>query len=684
MFGTLSYLLCAVVAAVVGAVLLAKSRHSDLTRRGAIACAAVVVWGLVLAGQAFVGAQGTWVALVVEVVRYGAWLIVLRALALNSPRWFSNSVLLLISVFSLYAILGWVGEFTRTFYFGLSGVAETAGLLLAFAGLVATEQAMRSVAVEHSRTVRLCAAGVGGQFAFDLFLFSQAQLLGAVDPTAWMLRGVVSAALLIPFSVGVLRLPAAEPRVFISRHVVFYTSAFVAVGSYLCLMALGGYYVREKGGDWGNALQVVFLCGAGAVLALLLLSDSPLRRLRVFIATHFYRNKFDYRIEWMRFVQTLSAADEPDLKRTAVRAVAQIFGSSGGLLLLRDEDTNRFTLCATWPETYEGKVEHGSLAVDHPLPIFLRQRQWVIDLKEYRANQGLYGALDLPPWLDPDGEWRVIAPLLVGAELLGFLVLRAPPEPFSMNFEDRDLLKTVGRNVAVQLAQRRADEKLAQSRQFDAYNRFAAFVMHDLKNSVAQLQLLVDNAARHRNNPVFVDDAIGTIQNTAERMTRLIEQLQSRDMQGTARQVDLGAIVRAAAARSANRQPVVTVDAVEAELPVKADPERLAAVIDHVVRNAQEATGARGGVAVRLAAVGSEAHLHVIDEGAGMDAEFVRDRLFRPFDSTKGSKGMGIGAYQTREYARSLGGDVEVQSTPGKGTDFCIRLPLCQTTNPNS
>jgi signal transduction histidine kinase len=212
-----------------------------------------------------------------------------------------------------------------------------------------------------------------------------------------------------------------------------------------------------------------------------------------------------------------------------------------------------------------------------------------------------------------------------------------------MNFEDRDLLKTAGRNVAVQLAQHRADEKLAESRQFDAYNQFAAFVMHDLKNSVAQLQLLVANAARHRANPVFFDDAIGTIQNTAERMTRLIEQLQSRN----------------------------------------ADPERLGAVIDHVIRNAQEATPAHAAVALRIDAVGTEAHIHVIDEGVGMDDEFLSQRLFRPFDSTKGSKGMGIGAYQAREYARCLGGDVEVQSMPGKGTDFCIRLPLCQKTNRN-
>jgi signal transduction histidine kinase len=119
------------------------------------------------------------------------------------------------------------------------------------------------------------------------------------------------------------------------------------------------------------------------------------------------------------------------------------------------------------------------------------------------------------------------------------------------------------------------------------------------------------------------------------------------------------------------------------ELPVNADPERLGAVIDHVIRNAQEATPAHAAVALRIDAVGEEAHIHVVDEGAGMDEEFVRQRLFRPFDSTKGSKGMGIGAYQAREYARWLGGDVEVQSAPGKGTDFCIRLPLCQKTNRN-
>jgi putative PEP-CTERM system histidine kinase len=321
------------------------------------------------------------------------------------------------------------------------------------------------------------------------------------------------------------------------------------------------------------------------------------------------------------------------------------------------------------------------VAVDEALPRFLRERQWVVDLHEYAVRPEAYGDLSLPAWLRPGGPWRLIVPLLVGDQLLGLLVLAAPPEPFDITYEDRDLLKTVGRNVAVQLAQLRADEQLAESRQFDAYNRFAAFVMHDLKNSVAQLQLLVANAQRHRHNPVFFDDAIGTIRNTSERMTRLIEQLQRRETQGTRRAVDLAAAVNAAVTRADARVPAVAVVGDLAGVSVTADPDRLAAVIEHVIRNAQEATPPTGAVSIELQMAEDEARLTVVDNGSGMDEDFQRHRLFRPFDSTKGAKGMGIGAYQVREYARDLGGDVEVWSAPGRGTRFCIRLPAWRKTN---
>jgi putative PEP-CTERM system histidine kinase len=207
--------------------------------------------------------------------------------------------------------------------------------------------------------------------------------------------------------------------------------------------------------------------------------------------------------------------------------------------------------------------------------------------------------------------------------------------------------------------------------------------MHDLKNSVAQLQLLVANAAKHRANPVFVDDAIDTIRNTSERMTRLIEQLQRRDMQGSSRSVELAPIVAAAVSRSQAREPAVRVEGQLETQTVMADPERLTSILEHVIRNAQDAAPG-GNVVLKMEADDKEIRLTVVDDGVGMNDDFLRNRLFRPFDSTKGSKGMGIGAYQVREYARTVGGEVDVWSAPGRGTRFCIRLPLCPKKNPDS
>src|SRR5262249_29110073 len=161
--------------------------------------------------------------------RYGAWLVVLRSLAPPSAPWFKVTFLGLVVGLIVYSILGWFGDYTSFYALPLGRVNENFGLLLAFAGLVATEQAMRNASIENTSLVRMCAVGVGGHLAFDLFLFSQAQLLGAVDPVAWALRGAVAGLLLIPFALGVWRMPVTEPRVFVSRHVVFYTSAFVAV-----------------------------------------------------------------------------------------------------------------------------------------------------------------------------------------------------------------------------------------------------------------------------------------------------------------------------------------------------------------------------------------------------------------------------------------------------------------------
>jgi len=520
-------------------------------------------------------------------------------------------------------------------------------------------------------------------FAYDLFLYAQAELLRGVDAEVWAARGIVVALAAPLIAVAVRRNPDWALDIFVSRQVVFYSAAFLAAGSYLLLMALGGYYVRAMGGTWGGIAQILFFAGAALVLAVLLFSSVMRRRLTVFINKHFFRNKYDYRVEWLRFIQTLSSQSDADIRQTSLRAIVQIFSSPRGMMYVLDDQGRRYVPTAVWPQANERDLDDrdcetgmlGDISAEHELMQFLRNRQWVIDLKEYAAAPDRYQNVALPECLLARSARRIVSPLLELDRLIGFVVLDEPPPPFDLTYEDRDLLKTVGRHVATHLAQHDANRKLAESQQFEAFSRLTAFMMHDLKNAVAQLSLIVANAARHKSNPEFIDDAIGTIGNAAERMSRLIEQLQRGTTLQAGRRIELCALLERAATRCATRRPSPEISLPREQVFVVADPERLAMVLEHVIRNAQEATSEEGCVQLSLECQDAQARIVVRDNGHGMDAAFVRERLFRPFDSTKGSKGMGIGAYQAREYVRSLGGDVVVESAVGEGTRFAISLP---------
>jgi putative PEP-CTERM system histidine kinase len=429
------------------------------------------------------------------------------------------------------------------------------------------------------------------------------------------------------------------------------------------------------------------------MLALLVASGSSRRRLRVFLNKHFYRNKYDYRIEWLRFIQTLSAPEEGiDTRDNAMRAIAQIINSPGGVLFLRNEESGEFKAVASWPPgDFTESNRYPLLPATEELVSFLQRFQWVIDLEEMRITPDAYQNIALPAFLHETRRYRLVVPLAHGDSLIGFGLLASPPPPFNPNYEDRDLLKTVGRHVAVHLAQFEADKRLSESRQFEAYHRLTAFVMHDLKNLAAQLALIVSNAEKHKRNPEFVDDAISTIANSTGRMQRLIEQLQRRETQSLKRHVPLAEIARQASVRCQGREPLPVCEAMPDEIWVEADPERLTMIVEHVIRNAQDATPVSGSVRISTGYEGAAAEgdiadttrlrvptavLTVTDTGGGMSREFIQERLFKPFDTTKGSKGMGIGAYQVREYVQSLGGRVEVRSQEGAGTRFNLRLPL--------
>ena len=549
-----------------------------------------------------------------------------------------------------------------------------AGLLVfAIAGLVLVEQIMRNAHVESRRAVKYLCIGLGVIFAYDFYLYSNALMFQRLDATLWEARGFVNAMAVPVLGIAIARDPRLSLDIFVSRRMVFHTTALLGAGLYLLAMGLGGYYIRTYGGEWGTVVQIIFLFGAGLILMVLFFSGKLRARLRVLINKHFFHYKYDYRDEWLRFINTLSSG-QPDerLRERAIHSLAEIIDSPGGVLWSRQ--LNKFVPVSSWQMEVSEKYVVNS---DHPMIAFLREREWLIDIDEFEREPGLYTNLVLPGWLKTMPRAWLVVPLIVHGHIIGFMVLARSPAQSHFNWEDSDLVKTAGRQVAVHLAQLEASRALSEAQQFEACNRLTSYVMHDLKNLIAQLSLVVVNAAKHKGNPRFMEDAITTVDNSVQKMNRLLEHLRSDSIQPQdSETIDLCRLLGEIVQLMSNSRPVPSLDCQADGIHIHADTDRCGAIIGHLIRNAQDATADNGHIIVRLFRRADRAIIEVQDTGSGMDEAFIRDRLFKPFDSTKGKAGMGIGVYEARDYVHKLGGDIEVISRVGEGTTFRIGLPI--------
>jgi putative PEP-CTERM system histidine kinase len=537
----------------------------------------------------------------------------------------------------------------------------------AVAGLVLAEQLYRR-ALEAARwAIKPLCLGLGAGLAFDLYLFADALLFGRIDAGVWAARGFVHALAIPLIGLSTVRNKDWTIDIALSRGVVFHSTALLACGIYLLAVAAAGYYVRYFGGSWGKTLQVGFIFAALLLLGWLFSSGALRSKLRVFINKHFFSYRYDYRSEWLRFTQLLSG-DEPGMshEQRCIRALANLVESTGGGLWLQKESA--YAQAARW----NAPAVAGEEPADGPFARFLAKTGWVVDL---RANP-IHGPGEVPAWLrEMPGAWLVV-PVIAHEELLGFAVLAAPRAKVELNWEVRDLLKTAARQVASFLAQVRASEALLEARKFEAFNKMAAFVVHDLKNLVAQLSLLSKNAERHRHNPRFQDDMFATVKHVEERMNRLLQQLGTGSHgEENLRPIRLAKLVERVVASKRAEGADIAMHAADAELAALGYEQRFERVVGHLVQNAIDATRETGAVRIRVAAEGPDAVIEVADSGCGMSEAFVRERLFRPFQTTKGN-GMGIGAYEAAQYARDMGGRIEVDSRPGAGTRLKLKFPL--------
>ena len=544
-------------------------------------------------------------------------------------------------------------------------------LVLAVFGLILAEQLYRRVQPRQRWAINPLVVALVGIFGIDLALYADAMLYARLDGDIWLARGFAN-AVVIPFiAIATARNTNWSIDLHVSRQAVFHSTALLLSGAFLLTVSTAGYIVRILGGNWGRALEIELLFIA-ALFGLLVATSGRFRaRLKVFVSKHFFSYRYDYRQEWLRFTHTLATTEGPPqrLQERTIVALANLVESPGGALWLSDE-ARGFVQVARW----NAPAIEGSEHSDSGFAMFLERTGWIVGVAEVRAGAEQYDGLELPAWLSAFPSAWLIVPLASGPALIGFVVLANPRTPLELDWEVRDLLKTASRQAASFLGEIRATEALLEARKFDAFNRMSAFVVHDLKNLVAQLSLMLKNAQRHRDNAEFQADMLATVQHVVARMNQLMLQLRS----GTApvdkvHPIDLAGIARRVCAAKAGARRSL---ACEAAAPVTGmgHEDRLEHVLSHVLQNAIDATGVDGHVTVRVESDSQHARVVVIDDGVGMTEAFVRERLFKPFQTTKAS-GMGIGMYESAQYVAGIGGDIVVDSKPGAGTTIELRLP---------
>ncbi|MDE1464591.1 XrtA/PEP-CTERM system histidine kinase PrsK [Spartinivicinus poritis] len=549
-------------------------------------------------------------------------------------------------------------------------------LLLAIVSLFLIEQLYRNTQVDKRWAVKHLYLGLTVAFAFDFILYAEALLYSHINLVMWNARGLVDALIVPLIALSATRNPKWAVDVFVSRRVIYRTSVLVITGGYLLVMAIAGYYIRDFGGEWSEVFLAVFITSALVGFFVLLFSAQIRAKIKVLINKHFFHFKYDYRDEWMRLNNALVSIDATEpLQQRCIKVMADTVDSPAGVLWCKDKKSV-FQPVYGWNMRFS---DHWQETRESELVRFLMVKKWVINKSEYDANQSLYDGVAFPDWFTQNDDNWLIVPLINHDDLFGFIVLARPRAKRTINWEEHDLLKMIGYQLTNYLALINASEELANARQFEAYNRLSAFVVHDLKNVVAQLSLIVTNASKHKHNPEFIDDALETLTNAVAKMNRMLEQLRKGKIPTKNKSmVDLNTVIAEVARQQSGYAPHVTLVNSDQTIPLNIDRAKLVSVLGHLVQNAQDATEDSGWVKLTAGQDNDNAIINIVDNGVGMDAEFIKTRLFKPFDTTKGNAGMGIGVFDAKEFIESQDGTISVNSEPGKGTEFMIRLPLYQ------
>jgi putative PEP-CTERM system histidine kinase len=451
--------------------------------------------------------------------------------------------------------------------------------------------------------------------------------------------------------------------IYVSRDVVFHTFTLIGSGIFLLAVALIGEVFRRVGSEWGSVAETTMIFAAILTVAVTLTSGTARSRIKSIVVQNFFSSRYDYRKEWMRCIDALTAPEAfVALHKRAIRAAGEVVDSPAGALFVRPPRDVAFQ----WAGSWNMPAVTTPIPPGHPLVALFRDGDWIVQMEEHADADG---------WFPELARAWVVLPLNHFGALIGFVVLARSRAQFKLDREAYDLLRVIGREIASRVAEQRAMQVLSQTHQLREYSQRFAFVIHDIKNVSGQLSMLLTNAEVYADNPEFQRDMLATVRASVGKITRLLSRLQAERQERDHALITPSERLRdlIEAVRMTSRRDILFTDHADGA-GAAIDPDSFDNVVTHLLNNAIEASGASTQLEIGLRVETSGVVVDIIDHGPGMSAEFVRDELFRPLRTTKDA-GHGIGAFQARELLRDAGGDLLVISKAGVGTTMRLILP---------
>lgn len=562
---------------------------------------------------------------------------------------------------------------------GWAGRALNIILLVAHVWILMNlEQTFRAAVGTKRWQVKFVVLGLAIVFGSRIYARSQAILYSTYD-VQWL--GIESSGLLIGCGIllaAYLRTGFAEIDVYPSRAVLSSSVTVLLAAGYLFVVGVLANAARHIGGAENFQLQTLVVLLGVACLALLLLSDRLRQRVHAFIDRHFARAQHDSVKIWTRLSESLAQAkDESGLCASSVKLVSGTFEVLSVTIWLHDEQTDQLTTGATTaPRPVEAAVDSSVRRAPKSVVEGLRTRTAPFDLEDV-AELWAADLRRLNATTFPNGGHRWCVPLRAGGRILGLFVLADRVNGTFYTAEEINLLHCIADQVASVLANLRLATNVARSHEMEAFRTMSAFFVHDLKNAAASLNLLLNNLPVHFDDPAFREDALRAVGNSARRIDDLIGGLSALRQQPRIKLADedLNRVVLAALDELGGMGEIELARELAPLPAILADREQLRSVVTNLVLNAKDAIGPSGWIRVRTELAGGIAVLSVEDNGCGMSEAFLRDSLFRPFQTTK-KRGLGIGMFQTRMIVEAHRGSIRVESEAGKGTTVWVSLPV--------